>query len=578
MASDGSLAALERHLNRVAPINQAFRNKIQLLQREYVPPFDEKIGWDTRFMPRKDGQAYYPIPVVWFTVEVMAALSGLRPPMLMTEPKTSSEEDRKQAADTELLLRFEFQNQNMEEVHLDLCKVLSLKGRAGVKVGYGPGDELWTENIDAIENLWPEFENDSYRRIRAYSYHSVISPDVAREEYGWNGDTNYGGFFSSVAKHFRIATAANPLGRGGSNPSSDMPAYDGVPMVDHHYRDAKGNVRNAIFIGSQVVSDEDIKMSDWPYIEVNCTKEPGNPFGIGDAEPVVGIQKEIATRKTAWAEAIRRNGQDQWKAYNMRGITHRELPGGGRVIMLGDKESQDLEPLKFPIDDLGYKAYLDDVWDDFRRVTGIPPEVLGGGNISAATSGYAMAVKFQSVVTRLGPRERRLKSFYRRWSKMTLSNMELVDPTTKAIIDGNYFTNPEFEAVTPKDFAQTVTSLATAISAGMYSRRTAIEELGKVSEDEFAYMREYNSDAALSPETAAAIQASLGQIQALLSGNPATAAGVMDAKANAMTPATPGENQHTLPAGGPPQRDTAPQMVGAGVAAGSPVSVSPPTF
>jgi hypothetical protein len=450
-----------------------------------------------------------------------------------------------------------------------------------VKVGWGPGDDLWTENIDNIENLWPEFANDSYRQVVSYSYHSLISPDVAKEDYGWEGSIG-GGWWEGVQNFFHVATAANPLGRG--NPASEMPDFQGVPMIDFHYSVPTGKgenrtvqIRNAIFIGSQLISDEDTKMDEFPYITVNCESEPGNPFGIGDAEPVIGIQKEIATRKTAWAEAIRRNGLDQWKAYNLRGLTHKELPNGGRVLMLGDKESQDIEPLKFPIDDLGFKAYLDDVWEDYRRITGIPPEVLGGGNISAATSGYAMAVKFQSVVTRLGPRERRLKTFYRTWARLTLKNMEHVNPESKPVINGNYYTTVTFENVTPKDFAQTVSSLATAVSANIYSRRSAIEELGKVPEDEFKYMEEFNSTPQLSPETAAAIAAIVGQVMQSMQGNQRTMSGVATAKAQEALPSNAGGNQHTLPAGsGLPARDTAAQLVGPGVAASSPIAQLPP--
>lgn len=477
------------------------------------------------------------------------------------EPKTSDDADRTNAANSELLIRYEQQRQAMKEVHLDLAKVLSLKGRAGVKVGY-EGKDLWTDNIDNIENLWASFANDSFRKVSAYTYHSLIDKDDARDSYGWKDESPdaAGGFWNWAAQKFRTVTQKNdPLGRwsarnwGVSN--SEMPPYDGVDMIDFHFRNADQKIVNQIWIGSQQVDERVLKVDEFPYITVNCETEPGSPFGIGDAEPVMILQREIAGLKTKWHEAIRRNGLDTWIVRNIKALSPIDLDGGGRYFMVqGTKEEQSIDPLKYPIDDIGYKLAVDELWEDYRRTTGIPPEVLGGGNISAGTSGYAMAVKFQSVVTRLGPRQTRLTSFYQKWVKLTLKNMEIVDPTSKAVIADNYFVSVDWESVTPKDFAQQVTSLATATSAGILSHRTAIEELGKVSEDEETYMEEWNSNPKLNPQGALAALAYKGQAAQIATGSPAAAGAAQAANQNAGTPSMANENQHTAPqvVGGPP--------------------------
>jgi hypothetical protein len=536
------------------------------LQNEYVPPYNPLVGgWDTNFKPKVRGQAYDPIPIVWFTVNVMSSLVGMRIPQFKVEPKTSAPEDRVDAANVELLLKFEQQRQMMREVHLDLAKVLSLKGRAGVKVGYD-GKDLWTENIDNIENLWPAFADDSFRRIRSWTYHSTISKDAAKEEWGWKdtGVASGGGFWQWAASKFQNESHGDPLGRWtrrfiGTSARGDVPNFDGLPMIDFHYRNDDGYVVNEIWIGSQQVEERVTKMRDFPYVTVNCETEPGNPFGIGDAEPVTSLQKEISQLRTMWHEAMRRNGSDTWKVFNLKGLTPTDLEGGGRFFYLGDKESQDIEALKYPIDDVGYLQALNEAWEDFRRLTGIPPEVLGGGNISAGTSGYALAVKFQSVITRLGPRSTRLQSFYQTWGRLTLQNMEIIEPDAKKVIKDNYFVNVDFENITPKDFAQQVSALATAVSAKIMSTRTAAEELGLVSEDEETYMAEFNSNPALNPQAAAAIAAIRGQQAAAAQGNPATIAGTQAAEANRASPSMAGENQWTAPR--PPDRQGAPNVV-----------------
>lgn len=535
---------LERHIIRAMPHATVFRQTIQRLMPEYRPPWREGIGWDTMFMPVKPNQAYVPIPIVYFTVNVLSAVMGMRPPVFQAEPLTSSVEDRNKAADKELMIKYEQERQNWAELHLDITKTLCLKGRAAVKVGYGPKDDLWTEEIPNVENLIADFTDDSYRRVRTWSYHQMLSPDEARDSYGWKGEQPTG-VWQVFTTNWQSFDHANALGRG--NVSSNQPPFIGVPLTDFHYKDDAGRVRNATFIGHQLIDDVDTKLPDFPYIAVNCDVEPGNPFGIGDAEPVVAIQKEIATRLTAWAEAIRRNGQDQWVTYNLRGLTPKDLPGGGRYFPLGDKETEGIEPLKFPIDNLGFHEYILEMWENYRKVTGIPPDILGGGNIPHATSGYAMALRYQSVITKLSPREVRLKSFYQRLAMITAKNMEVVDPKTKSIFNDNYYFKVDFEQVTPRDFAETVSSLSAAVQAGILSRRTAMEELNKVSEDEMTYIREWNSDKELSPQTAAAIQTIEGQMQSIQNGNPAAMQQQADVTSAAAKPDLSGQNQHTAP-------------------------------
>lgn len=569
---------LRTHLVRSEPFASAYQRRVARIQQSYVPPYHPEVGgWDTRFMEKRAGQSYVPIPLVWFTVNVFASLMGMRPPSFQAEPKTSAENDRQDAANVELLLKYEHQRQTMREVHLDLSKVLSLKGRAGVKVGY-EGKELWTENIDNIENLWPSFTTDSFRRVQSWTYHSLIDRTEAKEVWGWRDEevgSVSGGFWQWAAQKFSNAygsTKGDPFARSmwartSSAGGADNPDFDGLPMIEFHHRNKDGFIVNEVWIGSQRLESKVLKMRDFPYITVNCETEPGNPFGIGDAEPVMSLQKEIATVKTMWHEAMRRNGQDTWIARGLRGLSPVDLEGGGRYFMVqGTPEEQNIEALKYPIDDVGYLQALGDLWDDYRRITGIPPEVLGGGNISAGTSGYAMAVKFQSVITRLGPRQTRMGTFYQTWARYTLQNMEIVEPESKDVIKDNYFVTIDWENITPKDFAQEVSSLATAVSAEIMSHRTAMEQLGLVSEDEFVYISERKSDAELSPETAAAIQAMKGQVAAAGEGDQNAIAGQQAALQNASSPSMANENQWT-------QDRTVPQQGAPNV-----VQVTPPSL
>jgi len=579
---DTPLQRLQIHLRRAWPHASAYRQVVDQLHREYHPAYNPLYGWDHFFREKREKQAYVPVPLVWFTVNVMSALMGMRAPIIKMEPKSADEKDRNDAERTELLLKYESQRQNLKEVHLDMAKVLSLKGRAALKVGYD-GTELWTENIDNIENLWTEWADDSYKRVRSYTYHSLISPEQARDDYSWNGTgatTMYDALRKKDGNAPQYADHQNFLGLA-TRPNKTLSGrqqFVGVPLIDFHYKNTAGKVVNSLFLGNgQQVEEKVTKLPDFPYIPINCDTEPGNPFGIGDAEPTVMFQKEISTRITDWAEAVRRNGQDQWKTFNVRGLSPRDLPGGGRVFPLGSKEDEDVMPLKYPVDNIGYGELLTHLYDEYRRTTGIPPEVLGGGGVPTTSSGYAMAIRFQSVVTRLGPREVRMGTLYQRWAELTLKNMEIVEPDTKELIQGNYFTKIDFTAVTPRDFAATVNSLSQAISSGMLSRRSAMEEINKVPEDEETYIGEWNADPKLSPGTAGAIVSVQGQMDAIANGSNQAAAQQAQAGSDKAMPGNAGQNQHTMPGNHVgPMRDTAAQLMGVGPSITSPVAIHPP--
>jgi hypothetical protein len=149
--------------------------------------------------------------------------------------------------------------------------------------------------------------------------------------------------------------------------------------------------------------------------------------------------------------------------------------------------------------------------------------------------------------------------------------MEIVNPEAKNVIDNNYFTTVQFEAVTPRDMAETISSLSSAVAAGLTSRRTGIDALHRVPEDEMEYMREWNSDPKLSPATAAAAAQAEGQIAAMQQGGTAAMGQQQQAGAEQAMPNQQMQNQHTIP--GTINRNTAAELVGPNM--GTPASGAP---
>ena len=284
-------------------------------------------------------------------------------------------------------------------------------------------------------------------------------------------------------------------------------------MVHFYYQKRKrGTVFYSLVInGSVVKEDVSTKRTAWPFTIIEAEHVPGYPHGVGDAEPLLDIQAEYSIRKTEWAEAIRRNIKDQWKAWGLKHITPRMLPGEGRLWELTDKETDDIQPLKYPTDDVGAQAYLAQTLSDYRRTSGIPAEAEADGSVSAPTSAVAMNMKFQALITQLAARQKRLLRYARErairkleWiGKQYPEYRDLVDPS-QIIIEVSQ------EQITPKDVAQVIQNLSTAVAGKLQSPYSAMEELGLVPEDEMELMAEFWTDPRLNP------QGAMAQAQAMM--------------------------------------------------------------
>ena len=74
-----------------------------------------------------------------------------------------------------------------------------------------------------------------------------------------------------------------------------------------------------------------------------------------------------------------------------------------------------------------------------------------------------------------------------------------------------------------------------------------MEDIGKVSEDEMAYIEEWNRNPGTNPQAAMAILQAEGQAKAIMEGNPAVVAASEAVNSNAAMPDMAGENQFTTP-------------------------------
>lgn len=493
-------ARVERHLTSVKSEMAAYATLCQTLDEAYVPTTrDHKGAWDFWPEGRVLGQAHVNIPVIYMTVNLKSNILGMRAPRFNIRPV--NRKDPKSRSDAELvesIIEKIFKDENMAEVHLNVCRNLSLYGRAVIQDG-----PEFTLNIDQQANVWV-----SWRRLgepESISFIEMVSMQEALD-MGWDGLTTN----DKLKIEFPIYGALphdDPLGARHKNwpfGSQENLKTEGVPVLHFYYQKRKGGtVYYAKIINGMPVSETSLKRKTFPFIIIEAEHIPGMSTGVGDAEPIIDIQQEINERNTAWAEAVRRTIKDQWKAWGLHQLNSRMLPGGGQLWEMTDKESEDIEPIKFVPNDPGMALYLQNVWSNYRRVTGIPSEAEGES--ASATSGFAMNVKFQALVTNLAPRRIRLQRAYKQWALNKLDMVKRTFPAYAYLIDEAEFTlEVGWEEITPRDMKDTASRLQALVASKLTSPYTAMEELTLVPEDEIALMEEFWTNPKLNPQGAMA--------------------------------------------------------------------------
>ena len=177
---------ITRHLTSCRDEMIRFSALCKTLDDAYVPQsrMSSTGAWDTHPYDRVKGQAHVSVPLVYVTVNVKSNILGMRPPKFNIRPLDRQNDAlRSDASFIETLIDKIFVDENMEDVHLNFNRSLSLYGRAVLQDGDG-----FTHNIDQQANVWV-----SYQRIgepEAFSFVEMVSPKTA-EDLGWDGTTAY---------------------------------------------------------------------------------------------------------------------------------------------------------------------------------------------------------------------------------------------------------------------------------------------------------------------------------------------------------------------------------------------------
>jgi len=564
---------VRRHLMNCERLYATYAALCWNLDETYKPTTRTEYGaWKVNRQVAKLNQAQVQIPLAWVAANVKSNILGMRPPRFSIKPVDRSDPNLLlQAEGISAIIEKIWGDEDMDIAHLEASRCMSVYGRAVLHDGIRNG-ETFTENVDQQYNVWA-----SLRRLgepEAISFAEVVSEQEGID-MGWDGTT----MDATMRFNFPIYGGydhLDPLGVMGRNWATERTIFGKVPVLHFYYQRKKyGNVWYAKIVNGVVVSEKNLNRKSWPFLIVDAEHAPGLPWGVGDVEPIIDIQQEVNEAMSDWREATRRNIKDQWKAWGLKHVTPTMVPGEGRLWELTDKTTDDIEPLKFPIDNAGSLEYINLQLEMYRRVSLIPPEAEGGSSGGRA-SGYAIQLKFEALSTSLEPRRIRMQSAYKQWALEKLKTIAKLYPQYKELIQSAKFTfRVVWPEITPKDTAQMVNTLAQSLAAGLESPYTAMDAMGFDPEEEMQLIREYNADENLNPkgfmilEQARMMAAQSAQSAA--QGNPATAQMDQQAKEQAlaqMGSPTEKNNQYNPYPSNPQGSPLQPEARGVGVGGG----------
>lgn len=537
MASDLTLAraleladgptkeVLQRLADRVSSVEtemQRFRADCRRFDNLYYPNDISKWGadlWADDPSATTEGRSHVSVNSGKVYVDLPAALKAF-PPVENMMATDATDRSRKAAEALERVYKAWKIADSVDLKRHQACVVAGLYGRTASRPYWD--EDLKRPCIEIIERpqrMWLGYATDRYRKLEWAAFQTRMTPNAVRRAYKVNiAERELGGTMVPMVTGFTM----------DDNDDRSWLQFEGDPRIDvwdFWYREYEGGklvTYNVVVAGNQMVR-ENTPYEDYdgeiPVLPLYNSYVPNIPNGRSDLYDVEPLIREHYERLTSGSQMIASaTAGDYWQLVGEEAparVPPTLQPRRNEIAAPGPGNR--IEPITPFVAQFQLDAYLKRLDYDKETITGLNDLLLGHAPATVLGSSRAINALFAQYHFRLEMPLLILYDWHRRTWEMALKIWTKHDKNIKKIVDqGGGVLDIRDPSLSPRDEMDTAMMAINLKNAGLWAPdrgmdATGVDDIGT----EMQLIREYNSDATLSPEKVQVMAQLLATLQQL---------------------------------------------------------------
>lgn len=512
--SDG-VASVETEMER-------FRADCRRFDNLYYPNDIGRWGadlWNDDPSATTEGRSHVSVNTGKVYVDLPAALKAF-PPVVNMAATDTTDRSRKAAEALERVYKAWAIAESWQLKLHQACIVSGLYGRTAARPYWDEDRKRpCIEIIERPQRMWLGYAADRYKELEWAAFQSRMTPNAVRRAYRVNiSERPYNGMTVPVVTGFQM---------DGSDDRTWL-QFEGDPRIDvwdFWYREYDGSklvVYNVVVAGNQIVrdiTDYPDYDGDIPVLPLYNSYVPNIPNGRSDLYDVEPLIREHYERLTSGSQMIASaTAGDYWQLVGEEApsrVPPTLQPRRNEIAAPGPGNR--IEPITPFIAQFQLADYLKRLDYDKETITGLNDLLLGHAPASVLGSSRAINALFAQYHFRQEMPLLILYDWIRRTWEMSLSIWTKHDRNVKKIVDqGGGVLDIRDPALSPRDEMDTAMMAINLKNAGLWAPdrgmdATGVDDIGT----EMQLIREYNSDATLSPDKVQVMAQLLATLQQL---------------------------------------------------------------
>lgn len=256
------------------------------------------------------------------------------------------------------------------------------------------------------------------------------------------------------------------------------------------------------FVNDELIDRRPNPLGQIPVVHTPNISASGSPWGLSDIEHILSLNREYNEKATEVSDIINYHSAP---VTIIQGGKASNLEKGARKIWGGLPVDAKVYNLENGVDLAGPLAYMALIKTAMHEMTGVPETALGQMQPISNTSGVALAIQFQPLMSRRDRKIRNYTAGLRRINELALRTLFIFEPETLLynpdtdgiIQDGQptqidpadplvYRTEVHWPTPLPVDTLIKLNEIQLKMAVGLESKRGALKDLGIEFPDEKA--------------------------------------------------------------------------------------------